>query len=82
MFIVISYHHVLNGAHLTGEFFLCIIWWTLKAITTCFHMVEKSSICIGMTSRDRLLAAINTLVCGTLMSMMVTHEVAVILSCP
>ena len=42
----------LNGAHDTGEFFLCVIGWTCHAITVSLYMVEQGSTCTFMTSSN------------------------------
>ena len=70
------------GTHCTSQFSPSCVWRACNPMTCCFHVVEQSSTLICSTSRYRLRVLINTFVHPAIVSMIISHQVAIVLLCP
>ena len=71
-------------AHHTGELLPpIIIWWTGQPSTNGFHMVEESLIGIStIKSSNRFGIFVHTFICGSMMTMVFSHQVSSVLCGP
>ena len=70
------------GAYCTSQLSPSCVWRACNPMAGCFHMVEQSSTLICSTSRYRLRVLINAFIHPAIVSTIITHQVAVVLSCP